>query len=185
MTNTEVDSASVMTASGPITVALRTPLAGSPELGWIVHTPDWRGQGTRLVGNAVAVSASLEVLRAIARNADTQVLRTEDLSPFLRRPGNRDCLRVLHKLRSWFLRQYDIRHAAAVLHHHDNLAAGRDDAEKVLSLHTTRTYAVALLLLAAPFLGAVFAYDRAPIFFDALATGEVIVVDGGERFGPA
>jgi putative transcriptional regulator len=38
----------------------------SPELGWIVHTPDWRGQGTRLVGEAVAVSASLEVLRAIA-----------------------------------------------------------------------------------------------------------------------
>jgi putative transcriptional regulator len=38
----------------------------SPELGWIVHTPDWRGQGTRLVGDAVAVSASLEVLRAIA-----------------------------------------------------------------------------------------------------------------------
>ncbi len=38
----------------------------SPELGWIVHTPDWRGQGTRLVGDAVAVTASLEVLRAIA-----------------------------------------------------------------------------------------------------------------------
>jgi len=38
----------------------------SPELGWIVHTPEWRGQGTRLVGEVVAVSASLEVLRAIA-----------------------------------------------------------------------------------------------------------------------
>lgn len=38
----------------------------SPELGWIVHTPEWRGQGTLLVGEAVAVSASLEVLKAIA-----------------------------------------------------------------------------------------------------------------------
>jgi len=38
----------------------------SPELGWIVHTPDWQGQGTLLVADAVAVSASLAVLRAIA-----------------------------------------------------------------------------------------------------------------------
>ena len=72
--------------------------------------------------------------------------------------------------------KYDIRHAAAVLHHHDHLVAGRDDAERVLSIHTTRTYAIALLLLASPFIGAVFAYQRAPLFFDALASAEVIVV---------
>ena len=33
MTNTDVESASVITASGPKTVALCTPLAGSPVLG--------------------------------------------------------------------------------------------------------------------------------------------------------
>ena len=33
MTNTDVDSASVNTASGPKTVALCTPLAGTPVLG--------------------------------------------------------------------------------------------------------------------------------------------------------
>jgi hypothetical protein len=104
------------------------------------------------------------------------VTRGADLSLFLRRPGNRDCRRLLKKLETWFLRQYDIRHAAAVLHHHDNLLAGRDDAERLLSLHTTRTYAIALLLLASPFLGAIFAYERAPRFFDAVASAEVIVV---------
>lgn len=38
----------------------------SPELGWIVHTPDWQGSGTKLIAEAVAVSASLDVLQAIA-----------------------------------------------------------------------------------------------------------------------
>jgi len=118
----------------------------------------------------------VEVMRAVAASGRGPLTRGADLSPFLRRPGNRDCRRLLKKLETWFLRQYDIRHAAAVLHHHDHLVAGRDDAEKVLSLHTTRTYAVALLLLASPFLAAIFAYERAPSLFDAAATAEVIVV---------
>jgi hypothetical protein len=118
----------------------------------------------------------IEVMRAVAVNGRGPVTRGAHLSPFLRRPGNRDCRRLLKKLETWFLRQYDVRHAAAVLHHHDNLDAGRDDAERVLSIHTTRTYLTALLLLASPFLGAVFAYQRAPLFFDALASAEVIVV---------
>jgi len=118
----------------------------------------------------------IEVTRAVAANGRGPVTRGADLSPFLRRPGNRDCRRLLKKLETWFLRQYDIRHAAAVLHHHDQLVAGRDDAEKVLSLHTTRTYATALLLLAFPSLCAIFAYERAPMLFDAVATAEVIVV---------
>ena len=118
----------------------------------------------------------VEVMRAVAASGRGPVTRGADLSPFLRRPGNRDCRRLLKKLETWFLRQYDVRHAAAVLHHHDNLLAGRDDAERLLSLHTTRTYAIALLLLALPFLGAIFAYQRAPRFFDAVASAEVVVV---------
>jgi hypothetical protein len=118
----------------------------------------------------------IEVMRAVAANGRGPVTRGADLAPFLRRPGNRDCQRLLKKLETWFLRQYDIRHAAAVLHHHDHLVAGRDDAERVLSLHTTRTYSIALLLLALPFLVAIFAYERAPMLFDAVATAEVIVV---------
>ncbi len=118
----------------------------------------------------------VEVMRAVAEDGRGPLARGADFSPYLRRPGNRDCRRLLKKLETWFLRQYDVRNAAAVLHHHDHVVAGRNDAEKLLSLHTTRTYAMALLLLAAPFLGAVFAYERAPVFFDALATGEVIVV---------
>jgi hypothetical protein len=118
----------------------------------------------------------VEVMRAVAATGRGPVTRGADLSPFLRRPGNRDCRRLLKKLETWFLRQYDVHHAAAVLHHHDHLVAGRDDTERVLSLHSTRVYLAALLLLALPFLGAVFAYDRAPLFFDAAATAEVIVV---------
>ena len=118
----------------------------------------------------------VEVMRAVAASGRGPVTRGADLSPFLRRPGNRDCRRLLKKLETWFLRQYDVRHAAAVLHHHDNLLAGRDDTERLLSLHTTRTYAIALLLLASPFLGAIFAYQRAPRFFDAVVSAEVIVV---------
>jgi hypothetical protein len=36
-----------------------------------------------------------EVLEATSRVGTTWVRRARDLSPFLRRPGNRDCLRVL------------------------------------------------------------------------------------------
>jgi len=118
----------------------------------------------------------VEVMRVVAVNGRGPVTRGADLSPFLRRPGNRDCRRLLKKLETWFLRQYDVRHAAAVLHHHDHLVVGRDDREKVLSLHTTRTYVIVLLLLAFPFLGAIFAYDRAPILFDAVASAEMILV---------
>lgn len=68
---------------GRVMTEMKLPLAGSvdpegaqrvyyggpvsPELGWIVHTTDWQGQGTRLVRGEVAVSASIEVLRAIAK----------------------------------------------------------------------------------------------------------------------
>ncbi len=118
----------------------------------------------------------VEVMRAVAASGQGPVTRGADLSPFLRRPENRDCRRLLKKLETWFLRQYDVRHAAAVLHHHDHLVAGRDDQDKVLSLHTTRTYLIALLLFALPFLGAILAYDRAPLWFDAAASVELVLV---------
>jgi putative transcriptional regulator len=38
----------------------------SPELGWIVHTPDWNSSATKTIAGAVGVTASLEVLKAIA-----------------------------------------------------------------------------------------------------------------------
>ena len=66
----------------------------------------------------------VEVMRAVAASGRGPLIRGADLSPFLRRPGNRDCRRLLKKLETWFLRQYDVRHAAAVLQHHDHLVAG-------------------------------------------------------------
>jgi putative transcriptional regulator len=35
------------------------------EFGWILHTPDWRGEHTRAVGDGVCVTANLEILRDI------------------------------------------------------------------------------------------------------------------------
>jgi hypothetical protein len=116
-----------------------------------------------------------EVLRAIVRDPEAGLLRADDLSPFLRRTGNRDCLRVLRKLASWFLRQYDIRHAAAMIHHTEDVVNGRVEGGRVLSRHSTRNYVAALVALAAPFMGAAFAYERAPRFFDLLCASELLV----------
>jgi hypothetical protein len=105
------------------------------------------------------------------------VQRGRDLSPFIRRPGNRDCLRVLEKLAAWFLRQYDVHYAAVMIHHADQIGGGTPSPERVLSRHTTANYVGALLLISSPFLAAIFAYDRAPLFFDAACAAELIVAD--------
>lgn len=39
----------------------------SPELGWILHTPDWQGPDTKVIADAIGVTASLDVLEAITR----------------------------------------------------------------------------------------------------------------------
>jgi putative transcriptional regulator len=39
----------------------------SPELGWILHTPDWQGDDTKVIEEAIGVTASLDVLEAITR----------------------------------------------------------------------------------------------------------------------
>lgn len=123
-------------------------------------------------------SRETEVRRAIHASGALRVDRGRDLVPFLRRSGNKDCLRVLGKLEGWFLRQYDVHYAAVTIQHAANLARGRDDADRVLSRHRTSNYLWALFALAAPFLGAVLAYDRAPAAFDALCSAELALADG-------
>jgi hypothetical protein len=114
-----------------------------------------------------------EVLRAISRAP--RIVRGRDLIPFLRRPGNRDCLRVLVKLEKWFLRQYDVHHAAAMIHHADLTARSRCDGSTVLSRHTTQNYLMLIGALASPYVAAIFAYQRAPEFFDVLSTALLVV----------
>lgn len=120
-----------------------------------------------------------EVLRAILEKPVGSLRRTADLSPFLRRTGHRDCRRVVEKLSRWFLRQYDIRHAAAMIQHADDLARGRIVPQRVLSRHNARNYSLAMLVLTAPFAFAAVAYQQAPRFFDYLCAGEVLLVGGG------
>jgi hypothetical protein len=119
---------------------------------------------------------AVEVIEAVAREGRGPVSRPRDLSPFLCRPRNRDCLRLLGRLETWFLRQYDVRHAAVVLQQAERLKSDRPQPDRVLSRHSTRAYVVLLAAGAAPFLASIFAYDRAPLFFDALVSAEVGLV---------
>jgi len=118
-----------------------------------------------------------EVRRAISRPGCTRVSRGRELTPFLRRIGNRNCLRLLAKLEEWFLRQYDIHHAAAVIRHADNLRNEVVDADRTLSRHRTRNYVLALACLFAPFVTGAFFYERAPLLFDALCAAELVAAD--------
>jgi hypothetical protein len=122
-------------------------------------------------------SREIEVRRAISTDGRLLVERGRELVPFLRRPGNRDCLRLLEKLEAWFLRQYDIHHAAVMIQHADNVANQIDDAERILSRHRTRNYVMALAAMAIPFVGAAIAYDRAPRLFDALCSLELVLAN--------
>ena len=124
-------------------------------------------------------SREVEVHRAIRGSGATRVERGRELVPFLRRPGNRDCLRVLGKLRAWFLRQYDIHHAAVMIQHADHVARGRDDSNRVLSRHRTRNYVLVLAALCAPFVGAALWYRSAPLLFDALCSAELMLAIAG------
>jgi hypothetical protein len=123
-------------------------------------------------------SREIEVRRAVHARGELEIRRASDLAPFLRRSG-RDCQRVLFRLEGWFLRQYDVTHAAAIIHHAARLAHGRTDPERALSLHGSRSYGLALLALAFPFLAAAFGYARAPMLFDVLASLELLAIYGG------
>jgi len=115
-----------------------------------------------------------EVLAAVCVEGRSAVQRSGDLVRFLRRPGNRDCLRILSKLEHWFLRQYDVPNGAAIIHHEAELLRGRCSPDRHLSVHGTRNYLLALLAVASPFLGAAFFYDRAPLVFDVAAAALVM-----------
>jgi hypothetical protein len=121
-------------------------------------------------------SRELEVLRAITADGAGRIERASDLTPFLRRPG-KDCMRILKKLEAWFLRRYDVRHASALIHHEASMRSGRDDTDRNLSWHTPRNHAIALFVLVSPFLGAAFAYQRFPLFFDLACSLEVMAVN--------
>jgi hypothetical protein len=123
--------------------------------------------------NSPFASREAEVRAAISREHGARVSRGRELAPYLRRLGNRDALRLLDKLEAWFLRQYDIHHAAAMIKHADNLARGRLDADSVLSRHNTPNYVAMLALISAPFVVAAFGYDRAPRVFDFVCAFEV------------
>jgi hypothetical protein len=119
-----------------------------------------------------------EILRAIAAQPGQPLRRGRDLTPFLRQAGNRDCLRLLRKLELWFLRKYDISYASALTRHAANIEQDRDDPDLLLSLHSTRNYLIAIGSLAAPFVGAALAYQRAPRFFDVLCSLELLAAFG-------
>lgn len=106
--------------------------------------------------------------------ADLQ--RAQDLVPFLRRPS-RDCFRLLKKLEVWFLRQYDVHHAASMIEHTAALRNNDYDGGRTLSRHGPANYVLALGVLAAPFVVAIFAYDRAPLFFDLVCAAEVALIN--------
>lgn len=117
-------------------------------------------------------SREREVLAAAVIEPGGRLRRAAHLSPFLRRVGSRDCQRLLRKLEVWFLRQYDVPRAAAVIRHAENLARGRIRSG-VLSWHSTGAYCAAIAVLIWPFVGAAFAYRRAPMLFDAAASLQV------------
>jgi len=118
----------------------------------------------------------VEILRAIAAEPVDRIDHCGDLSPFLRR-GSRDVFRVLGKLESWFLLQYDVGNAAAIIHHTATLRGGRSRPGRQLSWHSPRAYVLSLLGMTAPFVGAAFAYDRAPWVFDVLCSIEVAAIN--------
>jgi hypothetical protein len=128
------------------------------------------------VENSPFGTREAEVCDAIRRGQDPFVRRARDLAPYLRRPGNRDALRLLSKLESWFLHQYDIHNAAAMIQHASNLSRGRTDADGMLSHHNTPTYLAALVAMVTPFALAAGFYRSAPLLFDALCAFEVVSV---------
>ncbi len=111
-----------------------------------------------------------EVLAVVSIDPQRRLYRVAHMTPLLRRQSSRDCLRVLRALEVWFLRQYDVPRAGAVIRHEENLVRGRANFSGVLSWHSSASYAAAIAALFAPFVGAAFAYDRAPLVFDVAAS---------------
>jgi hypothetical protein len=121
-------------------------------------------------------SREQEVLAVASVDPARRLRRTAHLSPFLRRAGSKDCLRLLRGLEVWFLRQYDVPRAAAVIRHAEDLARARRTPRSILSWHSTPAYLLAIAGLTWPFVGAVFAYDRAPRLFDVACSAQIVAV---------
>jgi len=119
-----------------------------------------------------------EVLAVASTDPQGRLRRTRHLSPFLRRRGSRDCQRLLRRLEVWFLRQYDVPRAAAVIRHEEDLTRGRNRPDAILSWHSSGNYLAAIALLVWPFVGAAFAYDHAPLLFDVAASLQTVAVIG-------
>jgi len=118
-----------------------------------------------------------EVLAAICcLEGEGDLVHGRDIIPFLRR-GDRDCFRLLSKLERWFLRQYDIPHSSAIIHHAASLERGTYDGDTLLTWHTQPIHLATLALLASPFLAAAFAYESAPHLFDLVISFEILVLD--------
>lgn len=117
-----------------------------------------------------------EVLRAIVRPGTAELERSADLVVFLRR-RSRDGQRLLEKLEAWFLRQYDIRHSSAVIHHAAALERGWLNERGLLSWHTPQIHALAIGLMVSPFVAGALAYDLSPRFFDWLCAAEIVFID--------
>jgi hypothetical protein len=115
-------------------------------------------------------SREQEVLAVASVDPQGRLRRLANLSPFLRRANSRDCLRILRGLSVFFLRHYDVPRAAALIRQEENLLRGRTDRTGILSWHSTPAYLAAIALLLSPFIGAAFAYERAPVFFDGAAS---------------
>jgi putative transcriptional regulator len=47
----------------------------SPERGWILHTPDWTGPSTRALDEGLSVTASMDILEAIASKVGPEKYR--------------------------------------------------------------------------------------------------------------
>jgi hypothetical protein len=120
-----------------------------------------------------------EILRTIATADGMQVERGRDLTVFLRRPHHRDCKRLLRRLETFFLRRYDVPHAAAMRQHAATLARDERDNDRLLTWHSRRAYLLALFVPLTPFLGAIVGYERAPRLFDVLVSIDVALITTG------
>lgn len=111
-----------------------------------------------------------EVLAVTSIDPERRLSRVSHLSPFLRRANSRDCQRILRGLSAFFLRHYDVPRSAALIRQEENLQRGRSDWTGILSWHSTTIYLAVITLLFSPFIGAAFAYERFPFFFDVTAS---------------
>jgi len=119
-----------------------------------------------------------ELLAAISGDEGvSRISRSEQLVPFLRRPG-RDTRRIHEQLERWFLRQYDIFHSSAIIHHLALLDRGQPaDPRRPLSWHSATVHGWVLGGLLLPFFLASLFYQEAPRVFDVWCSAIVVTVN--------